>query len=669
MPVRRHPRAVRAAAVALAALPLLLGPVLTTPAAAAPESARPIDDACPQGEVPEDFFRDADEGPAEVHERAVDCIVWWGLARGLSRTTYGAGHQVDRAQLATFLAHLVLATGGTLPEPGEDRFTDDDDSPHEPQIERLAAAGIVRGRGDGRYDPQAPVFRGELATFLVQTYEYRAGVSLPSGGDHFTDDDDSVHEPGIDRAVNAGFTAGTGGRVYQPGLSLSREPMASFLARVLDLLVEDGLATPPQPAPGDLDASFGQQGVTRIAVRALPARNDAEDVALDPAGRVVLTGEDFSVVRLRADGGLDEGFGEGGAVTGAFGPDAQALAVGTGDDGSVVVGGLAPVGAVNQVALVRYTAEGRLDPAFGDGGRVTTELQFGGVLRDLVVLPDGGVVAAAVASSSDDAASTTDFAVLRYRSDGSLDPGFGDGGRVVADIREGNDYASALVVEPDGAVLVAGDSFAVPRPDTPTDMVWAIVRHLPDGSRDPEFGEDGTVLVDLGEGYQDLHDLAVQPDGAVVATGSVDPDGTAAPTGIAVARLRPSGELDTGFGTGGVVISRPAAFAEAADVEIQPDGRLLVAGRAAQESEGELPWEWAVLRLEPDGRLDPGFGEDGVALTAVGRDANAAALQPDGRLVVVGCDCPVQAGPDGYQERGSSFTAARFHAADLAARP
>ena len=212
-------------------------------------AARPVDDACPPDRVAEDGFTDV---PADnAHEAAVDCVVHWGVARGRTATTYVPGAAVTREQMATFLANLVERSGGTLPEPG-DRFSDDDASVHSAAIERLAAAGIVQGTGGDRYAPAAPVTRAQMAAFLVRTYDHRAAqdgaAALPAGEDWFYDDTASTLHAEINRAAQAGFAAGTGDGRYLPGAGVRRDQMASFVARVLDLLVEEGVAEVPPAA-------------------------------------------------------------------------------------------------------------------------------------------------------------------------------------------------------------------------------------------------------------------------------------------------------------------------------------------------------------------------------------------------------------------------------------
>ncbi len=168
---------------------------------------RTIDDACPP-EAPEDGFQDLPQDNS--HERAVDCIVWWGVASGRSSTSYAPSVSVTREQMATFVARAIVRAGGDLPLATRDHFTDDNGSRHEDSINRLAEAGIVTGRGAGVYAPDLPVLRDAMATFLVRAVQHRTGRALPDSTDHFLDDNGNTHEPNIDRAAGAGVTGGTG---------------------------------------------------------------------------------------------------------------------------------------------------------------------------------------------------------------------------------------------------------------------------------------------------------------------------------------------------------------------------------------------------------------------------------------------------------------------------
>ncbi|HUF32672.1 MAG TPA: FG-GAP-like repeat-containing protein [Acidimicrobiales bacterium] len=206
--------------------------------------ARTTTAACPPGEVPPGGFTDVD--PGNVHRHAIDCIKWWGVTEGQGPGIYGPANLVPRGQMATFIARTILESGGTLPENPEDHFTDDDGHPHEHNINRLAEVGIVTGGNDGRYRPDDRVSRAQMATFLVRAHDHRAGRALPTSSiDYFADDDGDTHEASINKAAAAGLTGGTGDGRFRPAASAPRDQMASFLARLLDLLVVEAGASPP----------------------------------------------------------------------------------------------------------------------------------------------------------------------------------------------------------------------------------------------------------------------------------------------------------------------------------------------------------------------------------------------------------------------------------------
>lgn len=199
--------------------------------------------ACPDEQVPEDGFGDVAVGTA--HEQAIDCIVWWKIARGVAPNRYEPSRSVTRAQMATLVAQSILRSGGDLPSDPGNHFVDDDGSVHAGSIDRLAAAGLVFGTSTSRYGPGESISRGQMASLLVRAHEYRTGEQLTARNDHFRDDDTSVHEDAINRAAEAGFTTGKPDGTYAPAEPVSRAQMASFLTRMLDLLVaEHGAALP-----------------------------------------------------------------------------------------------------------------------------------------------------------------------------------------------------------------------------------------------------------------------------------------------------------------------------------------------------------------------------------------------------------------------------------------
>lgn len=193
-----------------------------------------VTSACPATTAAPAGF--ADVATTNVHRRSVDCAVTLGVARGRSATTYFPGQPVSRAQMATFVAQAVEASGTTLTV-SRDHFDDDDGTTHEVSINKLAEAGIVRGVPQGGFAPEAFISRAQMTTFLVNAHDDTVGRALRSTFDAFTDDTANIHEANIDAAAQAGFALGVGGASFEPTENVRRDQMASFLVRLLRRLV------------------------------------------------------------------------------------------------------------------------------------------------------------------------------------------------------------------------------------------------------------------------------------------------------------------------------------------------------------------------------------------------------------------------------------------------
>jgi hypothetical protein len=174
-----------------------------------------------------------------THERAIDCMVWWEIAQGTSGTTYEPRVGVTREQMAAFVARLIEEAGDSLPAAPGNAYSDDDTSHHHGRINQLAAVGVVDGKGDGRFAPKETVNRAQMAKFIVNAYEFVSDQTLTSSRDYFDDDNGHVLEEFINASAEAGFTVGRNGR-YEPAGVVLRDQMAAFLARTLDLLVDEG---------------------------------------------------------------------------------------------------------------------------------------------------------------------------------------------------------------------------------------------------------------------------------------------------------------------------------------------------------------------------------------------------------------------------------------------
>jgi uncharacterized delta-60 repeat protein len=381
-----------------------------------------------------------------------------------------------------------------------------------------------------------------------------------------------------------------------------------------------GPAGPAGP-PGSLDPSFGGDGVVTTDVS--EGFDTASAVAVQRDGRIVAAGgatDDTALVRYRPDGRLDPSFGSGGIVVTPL-SDALDMAsdVLVQRDGRILVAGLS-VGSHQDIAVVRYRADGRLDRSFGTGGVVVTDVAGGAdSAGGVAVQRDGRIVVGGSVSPSPTGGSA--IGVARYLPDGRPDPSFGDGGLVV--VGSGGPALGGDDVAVDGAgrIVVAGSSL---------DGLLA-ARLLADGTPDPSFGGgDGLAPASFGR-FTSAGGLALGPDGTIVLAGQVIVD-TRGPWRVGVARLLADGSLDPSFGTAGTVTTEVTGRDGANDVLVQPGGSVLAVG----EAQGEV----LLVRYTAAGGLDPAFGGgDGVATAGTPEGADAgrgAALHPGHRVVVGG---------------------------------
>ena len=261
---------------------------------------------------------------------------------------------------------------------------------------------------------------------------------------------------------------------------------------------------------------------------------------------------------------------------------------------------------------------GALDPTFGDGGRVTTGFTVLGSasnanLQDLAIQADGRIVAVD---------RTLRFMVVaRYLPDGSLDPSFGDDGRVRITFGRAGAYAFRVAIQENGDIVIGGAVSA----DTWSHL--AVARLLPNGSLDASFGSDGKVQVGFGSRYLSGGAVALGTDGTISVGGFAE---GCCPPRFAFARLLPDGSLDPSFGGTGHVTVGFHEDALMTDLALGPDGSLVGVGVASPRM--------GVVRLTHEGALDPSFGRGGRVTLTFGRgsEAHAVAVDDLGRVVICG---------------------------------
>jgi uncharacterized delta-60 repeat protein len=362
--------------------------------------------------------------------------------------------------------------------------------------------------------------------------------------------------------------------------------------------------------------------------------------ALQPDGKLVSVGlfhngtnNDFAVIRTHADGALDTAFNSTGKVTTAIGSGNDvAQAVAFQSDGKIVVVGSSHNGSNLDFALVRYNSDGTLDDAFdGNGGN--------GNGKVTTAIGSGDDVARSVALQSDGKivvagtshnGSNLDFAIVRYLSDGTLDTSFNSTGKTTKDFRGADDYAYSVHVLADGKIVVAGYN-----------STWlnyydmTVARYNSDGTLDTTgFGSPNGYATAIFSSYSGALSSVIQPDGKIVLAGY---SSSGSDNEFAIARFNSNGSMDTDFDTDGKQVLSFGNYSDyGRSVVIQSDGKLVVTGYS-YDSAGIA--RIALARFNTNGSLDTsGFGTDGKVITAFSTAASAlsSAIQTDGRILAVG---------------------------------
>ncbi len=340
--------------------------------------------------------------------------------------------------------------------------------------------------------------------FALARYDTNGTLDPSFGGDGFA----VVEFPGPGQGAQAfALAIQADGRIVVAGNT------TRIGANPFDLIIDVAVARVlPDGTP---DASFDGDGraVTNLGGANRTQAESAFALAIQPDGKIVAAGtrslpdfsSQFALVRYNADGSPDVSFDSDGVVITTFGFSAGATGVGLQSDGTIVAGGGGN--------LARYLADGALDPSFGVNGQSSTP-GVGGVA--LVIQPDDRIVMAGSVIQVG-----TDFSVARFDADGALDPTFNSTGVAIFDLGRPIEGASAVALQADGKIVVAGTSFT-----NGTDGGdFVVLRYATDGVLDASFGTGGVVLTDFDNGNDTAAGVAIQIDGKIVVAGTTLTEG------------------------------------------------------------------------------------------------------------------------------------------------
>lgn len=378
-------------------------------------------------------------------------------------------------------------------------------------------------------------------------------------------------------------------------------------------------------AVGEPDPAFGLDGVIPID---LSERDVAVDFAVgsdatiyllvQPDRRDPFEHDPTLVLKYLATGFPDTSFAAGGVL--ALTQEEFATYTELTIDGAdrLVVGGQVMFAAVppevepdHALSLIRLSPTGVLDTTFGDAGLVRFDRQptFGQEIGGMEIAGDGSIVV----SYRDGIDLPSVYRFTRFTPAGVVDYTADVGGYV------------PLLLDDDRIIVERGTE----------NEELALLAYHSDGSVDRSFGGDGSVSITVTGGGENLYDLALAPDGDVVAVGAVPPFGGGSSWPL-ILRLQSDGSPAPGFGpTGARTYNLPADgnYAAFTSVAVQADDRIVAGGWAAQFAFFK---DFAIARTDRFGRLDPNFSDDGFHLskfTNIGQEVIGVDMQPDGSIV------------------------------------
>jgi len=355
-----------------------------------------------------------------------------------------------------------------------------------------------------------------------------------------------------------------------------------------------------------------------------------------------------------ADGALDATFGVDGVARAGI-PDGDGAPSGCRPivlaDGRILICGTRLSNGVSgaDFMVARFNVDGSLDPTFGDNGLTTIDFDQGtggDHAEGIALQADGHIIVGGTTHGA--GLQSDDFAVARLTADGVLDQSFATAGKatIAFDLANGvgNDDMSALTVESDGAIVLAGSA------ETMTGSVVAVARLLGDGSRDANFNATGKVTFGFalaGSEADHANAAAVDGQGRIVVAATATTNEQMETNEFAVARLLANGTLDTDFaGVGYVAIpfdpGTGISDARALGLALLGNGEIAISGYSNSSPWATPNMDMAAARLRSDGSLDATFGNGGTLtipfdIEQNGMDAAVDVLeQSDGRLLLVG---------------------------------
>lgn len=396
---------------------------------------------------------------------------------------------------------------------------------------------------------------------------------------------------------------------------------------------------------GTLDESFGEGGKVLIN----DIGNCGYDLGLQSTGKIVTLGSpldiypDRAIIRLNANGSLDSSFGEKGFAHYNFNYETYTIfSIAVQKDDKIVIGGYgtkvhdANNGKdSNNILLARYLRDGNLDKDFGENGYVFSDLGNQEYCKDIKILADGKILSSG--SWSEEYGAPSDFLLVRYLNDGSLDKSFGANGKVITGFGEwASDGIGAITIQKDGKIVAGGGTGSV----TSNNSKLVFARYMPDGNLDESFGTKGQNVIDITTLGDEVNSIGLLRNGNIIACGFTGRNSFGEKDSIFLLSLNSDGTINKNFGSNGIVSTKLGGFASFANaMAIENDDKIIIAGSIAENKDANA--NFLVSRFMNDGQIDSSFGENGIQTTDFGLNeyaqfANSVLIQPDGKIITAG---------------------------------
>lgn len=409
---------------------------------------------------------------------------------------------------------------------------------------------------------------------------------------------------------------------------------------------------------GSLDTSYDTDGKATNQFAAADLSLIVTSILEQPNGKFLVTTtetpnsytygmtDNFTTRSYNPDATIDTAFGTNGKVSTAVQEGYNRSKMATlQPDGKILVAGFSHVSLSeqNDFNVVRYTSNGALDPSFDSDGKVFTAFDSSNdEMAVLLLQPDGKFIGVGTKRNAPaNQNGTKDIALSKYNSNGSLDNSFGISGKVVSVFGTQINTPTHAISQPDGKIVVANKYYSFYG-----DVYhYELIRYTVSGSIDATFGTNGKVVLDA-----ETTSMLSQPDGKIVTT-SIGYD-LQDNTFLVVKRFNNNGTPDSSFDGDGTASLQGTFYTSiGTNTVLQPDGKIVISTSSPNNS---VAMGFATLRFNADGSLDTGF-QTGITSVDTGCYSKAVFIQADGKIIVAGTSMAYDSVEFYY------FVATRYH--------